>query len=176
MLTLNNKGISLVGLLVGMSIFLIILTPLPGIMKNITDSFQYNMAQTRNIAGEQTVFNAIADEVRYANSVNASVSGVLTYTVAITENGTTRNQTRRILTEQSGNARSLVLERTDVVNPNNVTINRLAIGALNNQSPILFTWDAATKTLTVDVSLNDHSYQRSPTMNYNHRVIILQNM
>lgn len=172
----NNKGLSLVELLIGMVILLIVLAPLPGILRNTSDSFLYNMAQTRNISGEQAVFNAIADEVRYANSMNTSVAGRITYTVSVNVHGTTLNQTRRIFTEEADNARSLVLERTDPENVNNITTTRIAIGALNNQNPILFNWNAATRTLTVSISLNDNSYTNSPTMNYNDRIIILQNM
>lgn len=165
---INQKGIFLAELIVGMIVMVIIMGAIFGIMSATSKAYLYNDAQSRNIAAARDILDTVTSEVRYAYKIDVPVfpsgSGSnITYYV-----GTDVNP-RHIstITGNSATTSSLVIDY-------NGTIKRTV--AINNLKSIIFQRDASnTQLLTVSVQLNNNSYSNSPSLSPS-TVVIMPNM
>ncbi len=165
----NQLGLSLVELLVGTAMLIIIMMPIASIIKISFHNYQYNMAQTRNVAGAREALNIIADELRYAKAVSvpafqtgkATESARIDYSVSVNS----ADQPRSIYIIEEGNANALVIEH------NGEIYKKVSAGAV---SSIQFQRDKDDKKIiSIIVDLNDHSYQKSPNETFNNTIIML---
>ncbi|QDR80255.1 PilW family protein [Sporomusa termitida] len=162
MLKLNDRGFTLVELLVGMAIMLIILAPIFGTLTTTIKTFQINMAQQRNISSEREIFNALSNEIRYATNVTRVSSTEIEFTVD--------NRNCRIFIGTGDNANALMVERIDT--DGNTTTKNLTSAVIKN---ITFE-SVANKTLTVSIEVIDRAFSNSPIITFNEFTISLPNM
>jgi prepilin-type N-terminal cleavage/methylation domain-containing protein len=150
MLILNNRGFSLVEVLVGMAILTIALAPISMAISAATKSYQYSMSQGRNVMSTREILNAISEELKYATAVSLTVGNsvtipgsTLTYTV---------NSSSRTITSTAGGTTGTY----------SLLINGKTVSISNLQS-ITFTY-TATKQMDITLNENNAAYTNSPTM------------
>ena len=150
MLIHNNRGFSLVELLIGMGILAILMAGIAMSFSTTTQSYQYNMSQGRNVMSTREVLNAISDELRYATAVSVTVGNsvtipgsTITYTV---------NSSNRTITSAVGGTAGTY----------SIVINGKTVSVSNLQS-ITFTY-TAKKQMDIIVNENNAAYTNSPTM------------
>jgi hypothetical protein len=162
----NQNGIFLAELIVGMIVMVIIMGAIFGIMSATSKAYLYNSAQSSNIAGDRDILDTIDSEVRYADAITNPVfpsgkASRIDYTVGV--------QTRSIytITGNPATTSSLVIAYNGVVQR---TI------AINNVQSITFQRDISnTQLLTVSIQLNNNASSNSPSLSSSF-IVIMPNM
>lgn len=144
----------MVELLVGMAVMVIILAAIAGSLTAVVKAYQFNMAQSRNVASTREVLNAISNELRYASyiSIDSGASATIpnatiTYTVA------SENRTMYATVGNPASTYNLVITHGAT------TLPSISIGNLK-----AITLSRNTKLLDIKAEENNASYSDSPTM------------
>lgn len=177
---MNQKGMSLVELLIGMVMFLIILAAVSVVLRSGFMAQQQNMAQGHNLENGRIILNNIADSVRYATAITSPTSGntsnQLAYAIAtydsITKSYISPPQTyliKRGTFNENNNCVAIYVNGSTTAN------SGMGMGLIHNDNDISFNYAVENnqKLLTINLSLNDHSYSGSPTFNLSTTIQLL---
>lgn len=157
----NQTGLGLLEVIVGMTIMLILITPISSSLYAAIKSYQYNMAQSQNIVATRSSLNAIEDELRYATAIH-NILPETTFTLPNAQNVkiaySVGNDARSIYTIEgkSSTTNVLVIAYNGTVQKN---IN------LSNLQSITIKRDATNiLKITITTHLNNLAYQTSATI------------
>ena len=154
----NQSGISLVEVLLGITLLLLIITPIINSLTAGITSYQYNMAQSNNITSTRELINSLTNELRYSTAVTISPNGkAIDYIV--------ESESRRIYIGTGNDVHTLIIEHNGVIDKK---------VAANKIQDITFQRD--TNKINITLQFNDNSYTNSPTLNITNITIALQNM
>ena len=155
----NNRGVSLVELLVGIAVIGLIMAGMVGILTSGLQSTRHNLSMGRIMAPGRTAVNSIADGIRFtatsitAPAVNAS-GGQLTYS----------DGTSSYVVQRNSTARSIVVTKDGVVQPP----SPLAIGIVES---LTFTRGTDKRDITIEATFKDPDNANSPSQKIVSQVI-----
>lgn len=162
---MNQKGFSLIELLIGMTIFILILAGVVVTLQSGIKSQQYNTAQGHNLQNGRVILNYVADQIRYATKIttpalNAS-SNQLAFEVAAYDKVTKTYINPKTYIIKSDTYQGKANTLATFTNGAAIPESGIAPGLINS---IDFRYAEVNnrKQLTVSITLNDHSYTGSP--------------
>ena len=143
----NQTGLGLLEVIIGMTIMLILITPIFSSFHTAITSYQYNMAQSQNILAIRSSLNAIEDELRYSNGI--SISSGTTFTLPNAQNSeltyTVGSERRAIYTIQGNSA----MTNTLVIAYNGSVKKKINLGNLQTITIV-----RKTTNITITAQLN----------------------
>ena len=77
----NDQGFTLVELIIGMAIFVLIMSGTFGILASSVKSYQYNFEQAQNIQDSRQLFNEITKGIKNATTITIPNSSTLNYSI-----------------------------------------------------------------------------------------------
>ena len=155
----NNRGISLVELLVGMAVVGLIMAGMVGILTSGLKSTRHNTSMGRIMAPGRNAVNNIADGIRFtataitAPAVNAT-GGQLTYS----------DGTSTYVVQRNSSARSIVVTKNGVVQ----TPSPLAVGIVES---LTFTRGSDKRDITIEAIFKDPDNPNGPSQKIVSQVI-----
>jgi len=150
----NNRGFTLVELLIGMVILVIILGAIVGVLDASLRSQQHNFEQAANTQDERQIISFISTEIRNATSVSSPNVGSDSTSLSYQKTGDTLNRTISIGTGNDSN--TIVITDTS-----GAIVQRMGVGRVHT---LEFTRDATiTRKITVDLTLRNSSRSNAPT-------------
>ncbi len=167
---MNNKGLTLVELIVGMAIMSLIMAGIFGIFSVSIKSYLYSMDESQHVQDSRNVLNQICDELRYATNITSPsfTSGTKTtgnridFTTSI-HSGT---ENRSIYIGTGDDANTVLIDHGDG------TIQRLAT---KRGDSIKFTRDDTNKR-KITVSLTIKGTQNAQAITVESDVVTLANI
>lgn len=152
----NNKGFSIAELLVGMAIFVLVLTIVNAFMTTGLSTYKYTMSQEHSIAKGRTAFNRLVDKVRYSKVILPS---------AVNDEQTQLKYEEKY--KDDGTLCLTPIEVTVTIDNTTKTLNfsdgkSLAEGVAKS---LKVTKESANQ-FTIELTLNDGSYAASPDVVY----------
>lgn len=78
-MTFNEKGVTLVELIVGMLMLILILGAVAGVISSTTKLYNYANNQGENVQDSRQAFTQITNEIHYATAINSIAANKLTY-------------------------------------------------------------------------------------------------
>ena len=149
----NNRGFSLVELIIGMAIMVLILAGLAGVLSTGLQNMQFNLSMGTALAPGRNAVNVITDRLRY-NATIISYPAVgdanklyLTYSDGTDEYVISRNSSTK----------AIVITKNGAADPTNPTMAAGLVTALT------FTRGADLREITVEVTLKDPANANAPS-------------
>ena len=155
----NNRGVSLVELLVGIAVIGLIMAGMAGILTSGLKSTRHNTSLGRIMAPGRNAVNNIADGIRFtatsitAPTVNAS-GGQLTYS----------DGTSTYVVQRNNTAKSIVVTKDGVVQPP----SPLAVGIVES---LAFMRGSDKRDITIEATFKDPDNPNSPSQKIVSQVI-----
>lgn len=149
----NNRGFSLVELLIGLAMMALIFAGLSGILSTGLKGLQFNLSLGTVLAPGRNAVNVITDRLRYnATSISYPVAGdanklYLTYSDGTDEYTISRDNT----------SNSIVITKNGAADPINPTLAAGMVTALT------FTRGTDVRDITITVTLKDPTNPNSPS-------------
>lgn len=159
MMTFNNRGVSLVELLVGIAVIGLIMAGMVGILTSGLQSTRHNTSMGRIMAPGRNAVNNIADGIRFTATsisepaVNGSY-GQLTY----------RDGTSTYVVQRNSTAKSIVVTKDGVVQ----SPSPLAVGIVESLN---FKRGADKRDITIEATFKDPDNPNSPSQKIVSQVI-----
>jgi len=152
MKVLDNRGFSLVELLIGMTMFVILLAGVSGVLTSGVKSTQFDMSLGHILAPGRNTVNIISDRVRY--------DAVTITSPAVSASGTQINfsdsSSNVYVISLNSSARSIVITKNGAADPTNPT---LAAGMVET---LTFIRGSDVRDISITVKFNDKAYTGSP--------------
>ncbi len=149
----NNRGLSLVELLIGMAIMVLILAGLAAVLSTGLQNMQFNLSMGTALAPGRNAVNVITDRLRYnATTISYPAAGeasklYLTYSDGTDEYMIVRNSSTK----------AIVITKNGAADPTNPTMAAGLVTALT------FTRGADLREITVEVTLKDPTNANAPS-------------
>ncbi|MHC1758867.1 MAG: PilW family protein [Negativicutes bacterium] len=159
---LDNRGFSLVELLIGVTMFVILLAGVSGMLTSGIKSSQYDLSVGHILAPGRNAVNIISDRLRY-DAVNIT-------SPVISGSGAQINfsdGTNTYVIYRNSTARSIVITKNGAADPANPT---LAAGMVET---LTFTRGSDARDITITVLFNDKAYTGSPDRTISVSVVAL---
>lgn len=149
---LNSRGFSLVELLIGITMFVILLAGVTGLLTSGIKSSQYDLSVGHILAPGRNAVNIISDRLRY-DAVTISAP-------ALSTSGATQisfsTGTDSYVISRNSTARSIVITKNGAADPTNPTLAAGMVEALT------FARGSDVRDITITVQFNDKAYTGSP--------------
>ena len=159
----NNRGFSLVELLIGMAIMVLIMAGLAGVLSTGLQSIRFNLSMGTVLAPGRNAANVITERLRYnATSISYPAAGDADKSYLEYSDGTSTYNISR-----NSSTKSIVITKNGATDPTNPT---LAAGLVTG---LAFTRGADLRDITVEITLKDPSNVNAPSKTTRATVIAL---
>ncbi|MBP2627311.1 MAG: hypothetical protein H6Q68_2022 [Firmicutes bacterium] len=177
----NQKGTTLVELLMGMVILVLVLSPIANVIKTSFMAYKYSLSRNLTLTGGYAALNIISDELRYAQSPTTVANKGMEVDYTVVDSADTP-QSRRMYIGDGSTAntpvKTLIVEYTDTktgLKSYKKIANSIISSQTENSNPIpIFELISENETnkMHIRINLQDYSYTQSPSLKLENYVVM----